>query len=50
MLLELPDDIEVEQLGPVALRGRDGETDLVAFVRSKMRRRQPEKRQNAPAR
>jgi len=32
-LLQLPDGIEVDQIGPVALRGRDGETDIAAFVR-----------------
>lgn len=37
-LLKLPDDIEVEQIGPVALRGRDGETDVAAFVRPRKRK------------
>jgi adenylate cyclase len=32
-LIELPAGIEVDQIGPVALRGRDGEIDLAAFVR-----------------
>ncbi|MEM7443875.1 MAG: adenylate/guanylate cyclase domain-containing protein [Pseudomonadota bacterium] len=48
MLLELPNGIEIEQLGPVSLRGRDGETDLVAFVRPKSSKRRSDKEKAPP--
>lgn len=31
--LDLPDDVAVEKLGPVVLRGLDGEAELASFVR-----------------
>lgn len=37
-LLKLPEGIALEQIGPVALRGRDGETDIAAFIRPAKKR------------